>query len=342
MDDTYPYPFPPKHRRPFPIPPPQSDSDEPNYLNSPSSSSSSSSSSSDDEPPKPKTNRLDSSPEILLKRRRVDRKDHDFEFVPRATAPTPVPTDWSKESSFALIEAWGDRFLSNGRRKLHSDQWAQVVRLVNEVSGKRYSESDCRNRVEALKSRYEKEKARVVGPNSSGSSCSKWVYFVKMHELLGIGRYERKQEREMPKLRFGVDNGEYVFGEGPGDTGSEGEDDDNDGGGRDGTNNDDGANANGFSGYGVLADSVKRFGEVCERMESNRKRQAKELERMRREFQMEVESRKREIFERVQAELAKIEEGYDDGMGDEGMDDGDDDNVMDDDADDEFGGNLSD
>ncbi|XP_078152234.1 trihelix transcription factor ENAP2-like [Carex rostrata] len=337
MDDTYPYPYPPKHRRPFPTPPPQPDSDEGNYLNSTSSSSSS----SDEEPPQNQQNQIDSSPEILLKRRRVDRYDQDFEFVARTKAPTPVLADWSKESTFALIEAWGDRFLSNGRRKLHSDQWAQVVRLVNEVSGTTYSELDCRKRVEMLKKRYEKEKARVFGPNSRGSSCSKWVYFAKMDELMGTARSERRREREMPKLRFGVDNGEYVFGEGPGDTGSEGDDDDDGGGGRNGMN-DDGTNGNGQSGYGVLADSVKKFGEVCERMESNKKRQAKELESMRMEFQMELESRKREILDRVQSELANIEEGYDDDLDSDGMDRDDGDDGMDDDGDDDLGGNLSD
>lgn len=329
MDDKYPYPYPPKHRRPFPIPPPQSDSDEGNYLHSASSSSS-----SDEEPPQRQQNRLDSSPEILLKRRRLDR----YQFVPRTAAPTPVPADWSKESTFALIEAWGDRFLSNGRRKLHSDQWAQVVRLVNEVSGTRYSEQDCRNRVDELKKRYEKENGRAFGPNSSGS---KWAYFAKMDELMGTARSERRREREMPKLRFGIDNGEYVSGEGPGDTGSEGDDDD-DGGGHDDMN-DDGMNGNGLSSYGVLADSVKRFGEVCERMESNRKRQAKELESLRREFQMELESRRREILKRVQDEMAKIEEGYDDRMDDEDVDTNDgDDGMDDDDRDGGFGGNLSD
>jgi Myb/SANT-like DNA-binding domain len=336
MAGRYPYPYPPKHRRPFPTPPPQSDSDEGNYLNSTSSSSS-----EDEEPPLKQPNRPDSSPEILLKRRRVDRYDQTSQFVPRTAAPTSVPVDWSKESTFVLIKAWGDRFLSNGRRKLHSDQWAQVVRLVNEVSGTRYSEQDCRNRVEELKKRYEKVKAQAFGPNSSGSSCSKWVYFAKMDELMGTARSERRREREMPKLRFGIDNGEYVSGEGPGDTGSEGDNGD-DGGGHDGMN-DDGMNGNGLSGYGVLADSVKRFGEVCERMESNRKRQAKELESLRREFQMELESRKREIFKRVQDELAKIEEGYDDGTDGDGMDDEDGgDGVDHDDGDGDFGGNLSD
>jgi Myb/SANT-like DNA-binding domain len=336
MAGRYPYPYPPKHRRPFPTPPPQSDYDEGSYLNSTSSSSS-----SDEEPPPKQQKRLDSSPEILLKRRRVDRYGQGNKFVPRTAAPTSVPVDWSKESTFALIEAWGDRFLSNGRRKLHSDQWAQVVRLVNEVSGTKYSEQDCRNRVDELKKRHEKVKARVFGLNSSGSSCSKWVYFAKMDELMGTARYERRREREMPKLRFGIDNGEYVSGEGPGDTGSEG-DNDNDDGGRDGMN-DDGMNVKGLSGYGVLADSVKRFGEVCERMESNRKRQAKELESLRREFQMELESRKREIFKRVHDELAKIEEGYDDGMDGDGMDgDNSGDGMNDDDGNGSFGGNLSD
>ncbi|XP_078156603.1 uncharacterized protein LOC144552500 [Carex rostrata] len=209
--------------------------------------------------------------------------------------------------------AWGDRFLSNGRRKLHSDQWPKVVRLVNEVSGTRYSEPDCRNQVDVLKKRYEKEKAQVFGPNSSGSSCSKWVYFAKMDELM----------------------------EGPGDTGSEGDDDNDGGSGRDGMN-DDGMNGNRQSGYVVLADSVKKFGEVCERMENNRKRQAKELESMRMEFQMELESRKGEILERVQSELAQIEEGYDNDLDSEGMDQDDGDDGMDDDGDDDFGGNLSD
>jgi hypothetical protein len=58
---------------------------------------------------------------------------------------------------------------------------------------------------------------------------------------------------------------------------------------------------------------------------------------------MELESRKREIFKRVQDELAKIEEGYDDGTDGDGMDDEDGgDGVDHDDGDGDFGGNLSD
>lgn len=55
---------------------------------------------------------------------------------------------------------------------------------------------------------------------------------------MGTACYERRREREMPKLRFG-----HVFGEGLWDTGSE-EDSDNDGGSDCNRMNDDGMNGN--------------------------------------------------------------------------------------------------
>ncbi|KAJ3695043.1 hypothetical protein LUZ60_000420 [Juncus effusus] len=306
MDESYPpFPPPPKHRRPFPSPPPPSNSDEEgnNYLISPSS---------DEE------EEQERSVQPAVKRQIVDRYAQGFKFVPRGggsragtgSGSNPgenvkIPADWSKDSTFALIRAWGDRFLMNGKGKLNSDHWAQIARDVNAVCERKYSVLQCQNRVETLKKMYKKQKAGAMEPSSSSSN---WVYFEKMDSLMG----ERDpQLREIPpKFRTGIVNsglqtGQYTNGEVPHDSESEEEEEEED------EEEDLKLGDNGGSRFRVLADSVKGIEEVFERLERKRKERVKELERMRAEFLNELETKQREIFERAQAEIAIIGENND-------------------------------
>jgi hypothetical protein len=80
----------------------------------------------------------------------------------------------------------------------------------------------------------------------------------------------------------------------------------------------------------VLAESVQKFGEIYGKIESSKREQMMELERMRIEFQMDLELQKKQILDRAQAEIAKIREEDDD---EEDEDNSDDDDVS--------GGNIS-
>ncbi|KAL1190539.1 Trihelix transcription factor ASIL2 [Cardamine amara subsp. amara] len=81
----------------------------------------------------------------------------------------------------------------------------------------------------------------------------------------------------------------------------------------------------------MLADSVERFGKIYEKMEKSKKEQMKELEKMRAEFQRDLELQKKQIVDRAQSEIARLREEEENNHGDE--DDGSDDEEMDHDSD---------
>ncbi|MQL89486.1 hypothetical protein Taro_022063 [Colocasia esculenta] len=276
------------------------------------------------------------------KRRRLDRLALGFEFAPRMAAAAPAsvapaarppprssPADWSEDSTFVLLDAWGDLFIQNGRKSLRSDEWMEVAKKVMQSSRTARSEAQCRNRLDTLKKKYKKEKSRMVG---SSNSSSKWVYFAKMESLMSSPP-PPAATRQQPRLPCGFDSGEYVFmnskvyvnrsndldemRDSPGD--SECEDDEED-------DESDGlpperAKAKGSSdssSFRMLANSIQKFGEIYEKIESSKRQHMAELERMRKDFHRDLEIQKRQILERAQAEIAKIRQG----AGDDDDDDG--------------------
>lgn len=264
------------------------------------------------------------------KRRRLDRYARGFELVPRSVAPSSLKplqprsslSDWSEDSTFALLDAWGDRFLQNDRKSLRSDEWGEVAIKVSHGSKTPRTEAQCRNRLDTLKKKYKKEKAKY--PDYPSPSC-KWIYFQKMDELMSsppAAPPVSRQNPQLPRLPCGIDAGEYVFAssklylncpddidemrDSPGDTASEGEgeevDDESDGlpprrekvgGGSE-------------SSFRMLADSIQKFSEIYEKIENSKKQQMTELERMRKEFHRDLELQKRQILDRAQAEIARL------------------------------------
>lgn len=261
------------------------------------------------------------------KRRRLDRYARGFELVPRSvTSPALKPlhcrtssADWSEDSTFALLDAWGDRYLQNGRKSLRSDEWGEVAKKVSQGSKTPRSEAQCRNRLDTLKKKYKKEKAKY--PDYSSSS-SKWIYFQKMDELMSSPTPPPPATRQHPQLPCGIDAGEYVFAssrlylnhsdgmdemrDSPGDTASEGEGDEVD-------DESDGlpprrekVGGSSESSFKMLADSIQKFGAIYEKIENSKRQQMAELERMRKEFHRDLELQKRQILDRAQAEIARL------------------------------------
>ena len=58
----------------------------------------------------------------------------------------------------------------------------------------------------------------------------------------------------------------------------------------------------------VLADSIQKFGKIYEKIENSKRQQMMELEKMRLDFNRELELQKKQILERAQAEIAKIQD----------------------------------
>lgn len=60
--------------------------------------------------------------------------------------------------------------------------------------------------------------------------------------------------------------------------------------------------------FAVLTESIRRFGEVYERVESSKRQHMAQLKRMRRDMQRDLEVRWREILEKAEMEIESIEE----------------------------------
>ncbi|XP_051131902.1 trihelix transcription factor ASIL2 [Andrographis paniculata] len=210
---------------------------------------------------------------------------------------------WSEEEIALLLDVWGERYMELGRRSLRADDWADVTEKVAEMSGVERSEVECRNQLDVLKNKYKKERAKM----ESGQE-SKWMFFKKMDVMLNL------RARPPAGLGCGIDSGEYVFmnprvyldrsnvmdemRDSPGQSDEEDEDDGDDGLG--GEEEVDGESAR------LLADSIQRFGEIYEKIEENKRNQMLELEKMRQDFQRDLEMQKKQIVDRAQAEIAKL------------------------------------
>ncbi|KAF8393335.1 hypothetical protein HHK36_021577 [Tetracentron sinense] len=264
------------------------------------------------------------------KKRKLKNLALGYEFAPRVTVPSVTaaaapkpsfggrnsPVDWTEHATFVLLDAWGNRFLQLGRKSLRSEEWQEVAEKVSQASKAERTDTQCRNRLDTLKKKYKREKMKFA---ETGSTTSKWVYFKKMDMLM-------TSSPPQAGLSCGLDSGEYVFmnprvylnrsngldemRDSPGNSeSSEGDDDDSDGLPPKRTrfkgDTDEG------SSFRLLADSIQKFGEIYEKIENSKRQQMLELEKMRMEFQRDLEVQKRQILERAQAEIAKIRQGDD-------------------------------
>ncbi|KAH7511894.1 trihelix transcription factor ENAP1 [Ziziphus jujuba] len=258
------------------------------------------------------------------KKRKLKNLISRYEFAPRVKPSFGDRSlgdekDWTDHAVFVLLEVWGDRFLQLGRKSLRSEDWHEVAEKVSEELKIERTVTQCRNMLDTLKRKYKKEKKKM---EETGLNYSKWAYFKKMHMLMA------SPPRQDCGLACGVDSGEYVFmntrvyldrsngydemRDSPGESeSSEGENENVNGNDLDGIlSRRMRSGGNGFQGSSVrvLADSIQKFGEVYEKIESSKRQQMMELEKMRLDFHKELEIQKKQILERAQAEIAKIHE----------------------------------
>ncbi|KAL5056913.1 hypothetical protein RYX36_028517 [Vicia faba] len=220
-------------------------------------------------------------------------------------------SEWTEKETFVLLDAWGDRFLQHGRKSLRSDEWQQVAEKVSEVSKVDRTDTQCRNRLDTLKKKYKKDKIKF---SEMGGGDKKWVYFKKMDKLMS-------SPPQQAGFSCGLDSRESVFmkprvfvnhANGLGDT-------------RDNPANTESIGVEGLerprakkrrksrgsdesSSFKLLADSIQNFGKIYEKIENNKRQQIMELEKMRMDFLTELETQKRQIFEKLQSEILKLEQ----------------------------------
>lgn len=270
------------------------------------------------------------------KKRKLKSLVSSYEFAPRvppqpqplATVPPPPPkpsfggrnslTDWTERETFVLLDAWGERFLQRGRKSLRSEEWHEVAEKVSEGSKIERTDTQCRNRLDTLKKKYKKEKTRIA---ETGDPNSKWVYFKKMDMLMS------SPQQQGGGLSCGLDSGEYVFSnpkvylnrangidemrDSPVDSHSNEEDHSDGLPPKKRRNKREKSERRGGS-FRLLADSIQKFSDIYEKIESSRRAQMVELEKMRMDYQRELELKKRQIMERAQEEIAKIRQGIED------------------------------
>ncbi|CAL4947749.1 unnamed protein product [Urochloa decumbens] len=297
------------------------------------------------------------------KRRRTDRYALGFEFAPRLApyevevlAPRAAPK-WTERSTFALLDAWGDRFVRTGagRAGISADEWLEVARLASAGAGHPpgyFSETHCRNRIDTLRKQFKKEMERIRlsarrdVPSAFGPV--KWVYYDKMASILCPSPptplpppfqppvvKRRRDTQPSPRLGWGMKAPESLLGScgeprrpavcgtgpelGPGPELGEPKPQ---------TVSPVEGNRDGFM---ALTESIQKFGEIFARMESSKRRHMAEVEQMRRDLQRDLDAKWREILEKAQAEIACLsdEDGYEsdveedgDGGDDKGLEDG--------------------
>ncbi|MBA0628098.1 hypothetical protein Godav_022869 [Gossypium davidsonii] len=262
------------------------------------------------------------------KKRKLKSLVSSYEFAPRVPAPAVAApsvlkssyggrnslTDWTEHETLVLLDAWGDCFLQCGRKSLRTEEWQEVAEKVSEISKIERTETQCRNRLDTLKKKYKKEKAMLT---ETGGTTSKWVYFKKMDMLMST-------PPQQGRLSCGFDSGEYVFmnprvylnrangldemRDSPANSEfADSEEDVSDGlppkkrrfGRQSGED----------SSVKLLADSIQKFSDIYEKIESSKRQQMLELEKMRMDFHRELEMQKRQIMERAQAEIAELQHG---------------------------------
>ncbi|CAK8535772.1 unnamed protein product [Lathyrus sativus] len=220
-------------------------------------------------------------------------------------------SEWTEKETFVLLDAWGDRFLQHGRKSLRSDEWQQVAEKVSEVSKVDRTDTQCRNRLDTLKKKYKKDKIKF---SEMGGGDRKWVYFKKMDKLMSsppqqagfsCGLDSRESVLMKPRVFVHHANGLDDTRDNPTNTevtGIEVLERPRAKKRRKGRGSDE------ASSFKLLADSIQNFSKIYEKIENNKRQQIMELEKMRMDFLTELETQKRQIFERLQSEISKLEQ----------------------------------
>lgn len=222
-------------------------------------------------------------------------------------------TEWTEKETFVLLDAWGDRFLQHRRKSLRSEEWQQVAEKVSVVSKVERTGTQCRNRLDTLKKKYKKDKIKF---QDMGGGDRKWVYFQKMDKLMSSPPQQARLScRSNSRERIFMKPGVYV------NHANEMDDMKKDSP----PENTESVRVEGFEGprpkkrrkgrgsdeassFKLLADSIQNFGKIYEKIENSKRQQMMELEKMRMDFLNDLEAQKRQIFERLQSEILKIEQ----------------------------------
>ncbi|CAN1229957.1 Trihelix transcription factor ENAP2 [Linum grandiflorum] len=225
----------------------------------------------------------------------------------------PIREDcWSEEATATLVDAWGNRYLELNRGNLRQKDWKDVADVVNSIHGltkKTYrTDVQCKNRIDTIKKKYKVEKG--------GSGASSWRFFDRMDSLIGSNFSDTNYRRTgadlmtLPRKRpaavaeegFYRRNYSAVAAAAAAAESSDEEEEEEE---------EEEVELEDEEGEGVrrLAKAIERFGEVYERVESEKLRQTVDLEKQRMKFAKDLEMERMKIFTETQIQLEKMKKG---------------------------------
>ncbi|CAL9041652.1 trihelix transcription factor ENAP2-like [Musa acuminata AAA Group] len=251
---------------------------------------------------------------------------------------------WSEGATSTLIDAWGERFLELSRGNLKQKHWQEVADAVTSRDG--YTKTpktdvQCKNRIDTLKKKYKIEKSKISASDSS--TTSSWPFFHRLDLLLGpnhkptgalppsstkipagipvrpparltqlIPQRHRSSHPALNKARSlppsvssksadsSADSSDGFPPPPPKEANGKRQRQEPEEG--EGEEEEEGRAA----GLRELTRAILRFGEVYERVESSKLRQAMEMEKQRMEFTRELELQRLEFFMKTQMELSQL------------------------------------
>ncbi|KAJ4720102.1 Trihelix transcription factor [Melia azedarach] len=217
---------------------------------------------------------------------------------------------WSEGATETLIEAWGDRYVRLNRGHLRQKDWKEVAESVNSrENGAKSKKTDiqCKNRIDTLKKKYKVEKAKPPP--------SKWPFYYRLDSLIGTDAVNKKpttvtlRVKSKPNTSF---IGRSVLAENNNllsdvdvDGDGEGDDDDDEMMVKKVHRMEDVDLSDGAA-CRELARAILKFGEIYERIESEKQKQMMELEKERMEFIKDVECERLNMFMVAQLEIQKL------------------------------------
>ncbi|CAN1229965.1 Trihelix transcription factor ENAP2 [Linum grandiflorum] len=246
----------------------------------------------------------------------------------------PIREDcWSEEATATLVDAWGNRYLELNRGNLRQKDWKDVADVVNSIHGltkKTYrTDVQCKNRIDTIKKKYKVEKIRVgAAAANGGSGASSWRFFDRMDSLIGSNfsdskKPQKKQRRKESETQSRSLSPSRSLRKRPAAVAEEGfyrrnysavaaaaaaaESSDEE----EEEEEEEEVELEDEEGEGVrrLAKAIERFGEVYERVESEKLRQTVDLEKQRMKFAKDLEMERMKIFTETQIQLEKMKKG---------------------------------
>ncbi|XP_044462474.1 trihelix transcription factor ASIL1-like [Mangifera indica] len=216
---------------------------------------------------------------------------------------------WSEGATETLIEAWGDRYVKLNRGNLRQKDWKEVADSVNaRQDGVKQKKTDiqCKNRIDTLKKKYKIEKAKPPP--------SKWPFYYRLDSLIGTDAI--KKPTTTLTLKVKPRPNAYTLGRSKstekdlssnGDNEEEEYDDDDD---------DvmvvkkvhrmEDVDLSDASACRELARAILKFGEIYEKIESEKQKQMMELEKERMKFIKDIECERMNMFMVSQSEIKKL------------------------------------